>query len=531
MRLNWNPAVVLTLALLGCDGGGAEQVPIEPAPPVLRRLTQAQYVHAVHDVFGDDVVVPPALEPDTRSAGLQAVGSGLTAISARGVERYEAASYVIAAQAVDPAHRGRIVSCTPAGAVDSACMSATVRALGERVWRRPLAEAEVSAIVAVADDAGEALGDFWQGAEFAIAALLQSPDFLMRPEPGEPDPVSGARRYSSWEMASRLSFLLWDSVPDEELLAAAARDELVSADGVDAQVTRMLESPKARRGLRAWLSDLLELDALDGLQKDPMTFVHAADALGPSAREETLLGAEHLVFSEDADLRGLLTTRRTFLNRTLAALYHVQAPAPEGFAEVVLPEDSPRVGLLGHASVLALQSHALSSSPTLRGLFVRETLLCQPLPDPPANVDTSIPESTTVAPTLRDRVAVHLTEPTCASCHLLTDPIGLGLEQFDGLGGFRTHDGGAPIDASGDLDGVPFDDAVGLAQAVHDSPLLVPCLTSQVSRYALGRGLADGDAEVEDWLVEQFAEHDHRLIALWMDLAVSPLFRRVGEVE
>jgi hypothetical protein len=524
------PTALSLLALAACATSDPELVTVDPEPPVLRRLTQAQYTRAVRELFGEDLYVPDALEPDPRSFGLQSIGSSLTSISARGVENYEDAAYVIAEQALAPERRGRVVPCTPQATVDSACTAQTVRSLGLKVWRRPLTEAEVTAITAVADDGAEILGDFWQGLEFAIAALLQSPDFLMRPETGEPDPNGAGQRYTSWEMASRLSFLLWDSIPDEALLEAAERGELVTTEGVDAQVGRMLDSPKARQGLRAWLTDLLQLQDLDDLQKDPATFVYMSDGLGAAAREETLLGAEHIVFTEDSDLRSLLTTRRTFVDRDLAALYRVPAPAPEGFGEVMLPLDEPRVGLLGQVSTLALHAHATSSSPTLRGLFVRETLLCQPMPDPPANVDTSIPASTEAAPTLRDRVQAHLEQDGCSSCHLLTDPIGLGLEQFDGIGSFRTMDGGAPIDASGDLDGVPFKDAAGLALAVRDHPAFAPCLVEQLSRHALGRSTGEGEDEAADWLFARFAEREHRLQPLWMDLAVSPLFRQVGEV-
>jgi hypothetical protein len=529
MRWKSKPAwSLLCAALLAC---GEPPPDLEEAPPpTLRRLTVAQYRGAVADLFGEGLYVPEDIEPDVRILGLNAIGSGVTPISPRGIERFEEAAYIIAEQAVEPARREAFMPCTPTGAADEACAREALTALGLRVWRRPLTTEEVDVLVGLHSEAAGALGDFWQGLVFGIAMLLQSPDFLLRPELGEVE-ADGVRRYTGYEVASRLSFLFWDAIPDAELLAAAERGELTTPEGIDTQAQRLWASPRAKDGVRAWARDVLHLDELDELRKDPTVFQHMSDLVGPSAREETLRGVDYLVFEVDEDFRQLLTTRRTFIDRTLAAIYDVRAPVREGFGEAELPESVPRRGLLGQVSFLALQGHANSSSPTLRGVFVREALLCQPLPEPPAGVDTSIPGASEEFPTLRDRVQSHLSEPGCSSCHELTDRIGLALEPFDGLGVHRTLDGGAPIDASGVLDGVPFEDAAGLAQALHDHPAFAPCMVKQVTRYALGRGEQDSEDEVLDWLTDRYVERDHRMQPLWLDLVVSPMFRQVGEVE
>jgi hypothetical protein len=327
-----------------------------------------------------------------------------------------------------------------------------------------------------------------------------------------------------------LSFLFWNTVPDDALLASAERGELDTVDGVDAAALRLWDSERSRDGVRAWATDLLHLDGLDELRKDPTVFVHMDDAVGPSAREETLRGVEHLVFEQDSDFRAFVNTRETFIDRTLSAIYDVRAPTREGFGETTLDEARPRRGFLGQVSFLALHAHPVSSSPTLRGQFVREVMLCQVLPDPPAGVDTSIPAVTAEAPTLRDRVQSHLQQPGCASCHELTDLIGLSLENFDGLGVYRELDNGAEIDASGGLDGVTFDDAAGLADALYEHPTFGPCLVKQLARYGLGRLDEDGDEAVLEWLGDRFAKRDHRMQPLWLDFVSSPLFRYVGEV-
>jgi hypothetical protein len=259
--------------------------------------------------------------------------------------------------------------------------------------------------------------------------------------------------------------------------------------------------------------------------------VNVTDTLGTSAREETLLGFETLAFDDDGDLRDLVTTRRTFVNRELATLYDIPAPARDGFGEYTFGEESLRVGLLGQASFLALNAHPVSTSPTLRGKFLQEVLLCRVLPGPPADVDTSIPPPTEVAPTLRDRVLQHLEDPSCASCHQMMDPMGLGLENFDGIGRFRTHDEGAEIDASGDLDGVEFVDPVGLAQAIHDHERFAPCLVKTLVRYSNGHTEGFGELDGLDWLAGEFTFRKHRLGPLVEDLTLSPIFRQAGELD
>jgi hypothetical protein len=521
---------VLPLLLFAC-GTPETRGPapaVSPEPPVLRRLTYAQYVRTVGDLFGDGLVLPTELEPDSRSSGLYAVGVSLTSISALGVERYESAAYDIAEQVfADDARRAAVVACATE---DEACARETIEALGRRAWRRPLSEEEADRLTGIAVAAAQTYDDFDAGLTYAVAALLQSPYFLFRPEVGE-DAGDGTRRYTGWEMASRLSYFLWDTMPDDELLDAAEAGELVTEDGVAAQVDRMLADDRARDGVRAFLTDMLELDALDDLTKDPTVYVYASAELGPSAREQTLLDAEAIVFDADADFRTFLTTPDTHLDRTLAAVYDVPAPAREGFAATTLKPELWRRGFLGQVSFLALQSHATSTSVTKRGLFVREVLLCQSLPDPPAGLNTSIPETSEATPTMRDRVEQHLADPTCATCHNVMDPIGLGFENFDGIGRWRDTENGAPIDASGDLDGTPFYNAADLAVAIHNDPQFAACLNETVLQYAWGREATDAEAAMVTWHADGFSEGGYRLLGLLRDVATGPAFRTVGEIR
>lgn len=519
------------LMVVACQPEPAEtpppvDVPVDPGPATVRRLTQAQYENAITDVFGEGLFIPAEIEPDQRVLGLQALGASRASISPRGVERYEEAARAIAEQVVSAERRAATVTCAPAGVTDDVCAGNVLGSLGARLWRRALTADELGRLVTISREAASTLGDFHVGLAYGISALLQAPDFLMRPEVGAE--ADGVGAITGAAMASRLSFFLWNSVPDEALLADAASGALDSPEGVRVAARRMLADPKARRGMSAWLTDLLHLDEVVKLYKEPSVFVHMSDQVGPSAREETLRGFLHLVFEEDGDLRDLITTRRTFIDRTLAAIYAVPAPAREGFGEVWLPEDEPRAGLLGQVAILAQHAHPTSTSATLRGRFIRETLLCQTIPAPPADVNTAIPEPSPELPTLRDRIAVHLENRACAVCHEKMDPIGLGLEPFDGIGRYRVEENDVRIDASGVLDGASFTGPVGLAQAVRNHPEFVPCLTRQVTRYALGREVVPGEEAALDALTAGFAASGHRLSALVEELVAGPLFRDAG---
>lgn len=530
-------ALTVLVALVGCDEATdsaeapfvrGEMPSYEAQGPQLRRLTYSQYVHTIDDLFGEGLVLPTVLEPDSRAAGLYAVGASVTSISSLGVERYEAAAFDIAEQVLaDPTRHAALVACTPADAVGAACAREALGPFAEAAWRRPLTAAELDALVTLHTEAATTLGTFDDGLTYALAAVLQSPYFLFRPELGEDD-GAGGRRFTAWELASRLSYFLWDGPPDAELRAAAASGELLTDAGIDAQIDRLLADDRSRRGVRAFFTDMLHLDELDSLTKDPTVYVYMSSDLGPSAREQTLLDLEGIVLDDDVDFRTFLTGTDTHLDRTLAALYDVAAPAREGFGVTTLASAGGRRGFLGQASFLALQAHATSTSVTKRGQYLREVLLCQELPSAPAGLNTSIPEATEAAPTMRDRVAQHNADPTCAECHELMDPIGLGFENFDGVGRWRTEEAGIVIDPSGDLDGAEFADAWELAGIVAENRAFTGCVSDTLLAAAVGHPLAEGEEDLADWHTDGLKESGYRVRFLLRDIARGPAFRRVG---
>ena len=298
----------------------------EPETPVLKRLSSEQYANTIRDLFGDDLAMPTSLEPDTAVSGLLAVGSAVNGLSSWGVERYEDAAFNLAEQIVSKADPYWF-PCTSEFAFDDDCAREILEPMGLHTWRRPLEIGELETLVDLAHSAGTTLDSFDAGLNYAIAALLQSPHFLYRIEIGELDPEDPTiRRYTDWEMASRLSYFLWNTTPDTELLDAAGAGTLTTAAGLLHQVDRMLADPAAEEGVRSLFSDMLSLYELEDISKDPEVFLFWSSDLIDSAHEETLLTIQSHVFDDQGDYRELFTTRRTYLNRTLAALYNVPAP-------------------------------------------------------------------------------------------------------------------------------------------------------------------------------------------------------------
>ena len=502
---------------------------VSAGPTGLRRLTHAQFENVIADVIGADIVVPPLAEPDLEIGGLLSVGASSVSMSPRGVETLEASAFSIAEQALaSDEFRTRWVTCEPSAPLDDACSEEVLAVLGLHLWRRPLTNDELEQTVAIAGLAAETLEDFHAGIEFGLAALLQSPNFIFRAELGSPTDGDEDVAYDAFELASRLSFFLWNTTPDTDLLALAADGSLLGDDVLRETAEAMIDDPRTRRGLRNYFSEQLQLHGLERLSKDPTLFEQYSVLLGPDAAEETLLMLEHVVFDAESDFRDVMTTRETFVNRRLAALYDIPAPVPEGFGFVELPADRFRVGLLGQASWANLHGHAVSSSATLRGKAIREILLCSVVPPPPPDVDVSIPEPSGETRTLRERVAEHLVDPACSGCHDVMDPIGLGLENFDAIGVWRERDNGALIDVSGDLDGAEFANPVELAERIRNHENFAPCVVRTLTRYAIGRAEIREEIDHLDVLSEHFRANQYRIKPILLEIVMSPMFRNAG---
>jgi hypothetical protein len=508
------------------------------AHAVTRRLSEEQYRNIIADVFGADIVVGGRFEPELRKDGLLSIGESQVSISQAGLEQYRAVALSVASQVTDQNHRGLLLPCKPRSehAADQACALQIISAVGPYLYRRTLSPEETNALVGVAVDAASRLNDFYAGVEIGLADMLLSPDFLFRTETVEPDPdVPGGFRLDAFSKASRLSFFLWNSAPDKALLTAAERGELNSASGLRRQVDRMLASERLASGVRAFFVDMLGFDDFATLAKDPLIYPKFSAKAAADVPEQTLRTIVDHLLVQRGDYRDLFTTRKTFLTRTLGALYGIPVDdnVPNGFPsrwiDYEFPAGDPRAGILAQASFVSLHSHPGRSSPTLRGRAMRELLLCQKIPDPPGDVDFSLfNDPNSPHKTARERLTAHRSAPACAGCHKLMDPIGLGLEHFDSAGGFRETENGAPIDTSGELDGVHYSDAATLGKAVHDDPATTSCVVNRMYAYATGQEVPRDARVFLKELEQNFAAKGYRVPDLMRQIATSASFYQVA---
>jgi hypothetical protein len=510
----------------GTAGAGASPLGAStPSAATLRRLTPAQYRNSVLDLTGvePDVAGLTSIPP---LSGLQAIGASSVTLAELDLEAFESLADGLSAQLfADPTLRTKLVGCD---AQQSACAEAFVASFGRRAFRRPLSDDERTRYVELLRSATQMTGDGWLGLRVVSSAFLQSPSFLYRAELGAPDPAAPTRRLlDAYELASRLSFFLWNTTPDDALLDAAAAGTLATAAGVATEAQRLLASPRAAAAIDQLFTDYLRLDALDELVKLPDVYPAATPTLPAAMREQTLRSLRTLLFERDGDFRTAFTTETTFVDAELAELYDLPEPAGTGFREVTLPASGARAGLLTQASFLATHAHPGRTSPTRRGKFIRESLLCQAVPAPPPDVDTTLPD-TSDARTLREKLTEHRDNPACSGCHTLMDPLGLALEHFDGIGAHRTVENGVAIDASGDLDGLPFSDARGLGAALAADPRLADCFARTLLRYARGALETPSEEALLAELTASFAAAGYRVRELIQGVVTADAFRHVG---
>jgi hypothetical protein len=512
--------------LLAGTAGRADEP--EAGVPKLRRLTEAQYRATIADIFGPDIKISGRFEPDLRVGGLLAAGTSAVSLTPSGAEQYEQIARGIAEQVVDKAHRDRLVGCQPGPADPSgaACAESFFHKVGLRLYRRPLTPDEARLAVAQTLASARTLNDFHAGVAVMLTAMLSDLPFLFQVDRVVADPARRSdQTLDAWSRASKLSYFLWNSTPDEELLNAARDGSLMTQEGLAQQVSRLMASPRFETGVTAFFDDFLQLEGMMSLSKDSLIYPAFRSSAGPAAREQTLRTIVTLLARENGDYRDLFTTRRVAMNRQLSPLYRMPY-APRDWSMVTLPDNDPRVGLLTQISFLTLHSHEGRSSPTLRGKALREVLMCEHIPTPPANVNFTIVQDTSNPNlrTTRERLKAHLDDEECASCHKLTDPMGLTLDSFDGAGQFRASENGVPIDTSGSLGNVRFSDAAGLGKALRDSPQVTQCLAQSAWRYAVGRQLVASEEPVTAALHNRFAQSGFRIRALFRQIATDPHF-------
>jgi hypothetical protein len=519
----------------GSAGSGGEPVAFAPAPGAYRRLTNAAFRNSLRDLLDGPVDVGD-LEPDSWSiGGLPTVGAALVSISQRGVEQYQSAIEAVTTQVfADTARRDRILGCRPANATDATCFRQFVTSFGRRAFRRALTEAQITLYTELITTTAATLGDVYGGVRSGMIGMLVSPHFLYRLERGAAGSSgSGFWQYTSTEMASRLSYFLTNSTPDATLLDVAEQDGLGTADAVREHASRLLETQAGRESVRNFATELFQLPIIGARAKDPALYPEYTPGLQAAMMEEIPAMLAGIVFDRNASALDLFTTRETFANAELAKLYGLPtAGRSTVLTPATLPAEGLRAGLLGTAGIMSLYASQKEGSPTQRGKFIREVLLCEIIPAPPPDVDTTLedPPSGEML-TKREKLEQHLTVDSCRGCHAALDPLGLTLENFDAIGKYRTMDHGKPIDVTGDLDEVPFSGPVELGQLLAAAPRTAACLVRNIYRYGTGHVEVASEAPVVNDLTARFQASGYNVKQLMLDLVTSDGFRYVAPPE
>ena len=418
-----------------------------------------------------------------------------------------------------------------------------MRQFGLKAFRRPLTDSEVRLYSGLFLQEAGRTKDFLGGAGMVVEAMLQSPHFLFRVERGASGPDA------QYEIASRLSYFLWDTMPSDDMLRAAAKGELSTSEQIEATARRMLDDPRARSSMEEFLAQWMRFDRVLAATRDRRRFREFNAEVAAAMVEETRQLFNHLVW-HDQNFMEFFTANYTFVNSDLARLYDLPAPSEE-FAKVEYPAESGRSGVLGHGSFLVLTSKPAETSPTARGLFIRNHFLGHEIPPPPPGVNAVLPNVTENAPmTNRQRLEVHLNSESCSSCHRLIDPIGLGFEQYNAIGVFQKKmvlqfagaradeaRGRRPttieldVDASGYIQGIEdseFSTPKELGRLLAESKTCQKCIVKQLFRYAFGREETRNDQPVIDALLEKFRDSGFRFRELIVALVTSELFLQRG---
>jgi mono/diheme cytochrome c family protein len=473
--------------------------------------------------FLKDTVMPEGILPNNReTAFFEGVGS----ISVAG-------PYDVQGPGATPS-RERIFLCHPATrAEEPACAEQIISSLAHRAYRRPITADDLPPLLALYREGAES-GGFEAGVRLALQKILVSPEFIFRMEFDPPDAARGSvQRISDVELASRLSFFLWSSIPDDKLLAVAERGELSEASVLVGQVRRMLADPRSQALVKNFSGQWLFLRNIARMQPDPAAFPNFDENLRLALARETELLIESTL-REDRSVADLLNTDYTFVNERLAEHYGIKDIYGNEFRRISV-RDPNRRGLLGQASILAVTSYPNRTAPTIRGKWVLEQLLGTPPPPPPPNVPSLKDDASTKTMTMRQRMEQHRANPACAVCHRMMDPLGFSLENFDGLGRWRdsTGPGTGPIDSSGVLpDGTKFDGPAGLRDVLLSKrDLFVETFTERLLTYALGRGLEQYDRPVLRKIVREAAADDQRWSSIILGIVKSAPFqmRRVSD--
>ena len=529
------PIPLISFALLAATGGckpdSAEPGPdavddppaaeiVDPAPATIKKLRTFEYQNTIANLLGDAITITTDFRPDLVRANFSSLSAAVDCYDDIDIEAFEQAALEISEQAFASSPTPlQAAGCEPATASDT-CVADFVRDFGLAAWRRPLSEDEIGKYVGVAGTMTSIFdGDVSKGVELTMATMLQSPYFLYRVELGEELPDDpNTRKYTPYEMATRLAYTLWETGPDAALLDAAANGELATEESVREYATMMLEDPRANKALQRFWREHLNIERLT-LANYPK--LGATDELYADMRLEGAYMAA-MVSAPGADAMSFLTTDRAWLSPSLAEHYGIEGAGSEA-QETRLP--ARRRGYLTSGVFLTTNSHPGKTSPTRRGKFVVERLMCTKLPPPPADVDLSLPDVEPGEATRRELMEMHSSDPTCSGCHVVLDPPGFAFEGFNDLGAVQEMDNGLPVDASGTFDGQDFGTAAEFIDLLRENAKVPRCVVRQAFRNTQGQLESSSQDPYIDTLTESFVANGHDFRALVIDIVSSEAFR------
>jgi hypothetical protein len=506
-----------------------DEITLGTAP--LRRLTNTEYDNTVRDLLGTDMAGLPEQPSDAVLEGSfenDALSLGPSDVR---ISRYETAAMMIGERVVnDSVARARVLPCTTQ---DTACGREFVETFGKRAFRRPLTDEEVDRWSGFFEAQRSEI-DFDAAVHLTVAAMLQTPQFLYKLEDRGTDANAEQIQLSQFEIANRISYLLWESMPDDELLRAAEAGELQTEEQLEAQARRLLDDDRARAAVRNFHRQWLYLDRVTGEDKLPDMFPMWGTQARESAKEETLRFIEHTFF-EGGTVDDLFTSNVAFVDDVMAELYDIPSPS-EPWEQVEL-DPVERAGLLTRVAFLAGNAHDANGSPPLRGVYVMERILCEQRPSPPADADTSpVEPDPDQGPMTNRQLFQQRVEPaSCQGCHVRIDGFGFGFESYDAAGIFRELDNGLAVDATGFANGIgndaEYDGPVELQTLLGESEVVRDCVTKQWFTYLNGRPMEPADSCQVEALQAELEDTGGNLKELLVSIVKRPEFRLRSKVQ
>jgi hypothetical protein len=520
----------------GQGGNGGNDAEHDVGRVGIHRLNNLEYDNTVRDLLGVDSTPASTFIADEKAVGFDNIAAALGMTEAQYEQYFSAADALVDTAFADPTLRSRIVTCQPSSASDVSCTERIIRELGARAWRRPLEDADVERLEQVAAEARD-LGESFEGSIAQVTkAMMSSVPFLYRLELDPVPDSAEPRALDGYELASRLSYLVWSTMPDPALFEAAESGALVEQAELRAQLTRMLASDRASNFIASFGGQWLGLRDLRSHQVDTDVFPEWNEQLRAAIIEEGLYFFSELLQGE-LPMTEFFTADFNYVNEPLAELYGINGVEGDQPMRVTDTTDERR-GFLGLAAFLTRSSFSYRTAPTLRGKWILENLLCVEIQPPPPNVpeldDETEPGVDPQSLNVRDRLAQHREDPGCATCHVVLDPMGLGLETFDAIGRYRSeYAGGDAVDATGVLpSGEKFDGLQELSAILAEDERLFDCTTQKLMTYALSRELVDADEAYVDAIRTRFEQDGASLRSLLEYIVLSEPFRnRHGQEE